>query len=119
MTLRECASWLFEVHVKEHEVTSSEAEAIVKRLAVSSSSSFSIAQAEIMRKDSGGRLPLHRVAFRARGRYARDVFTAVFNAYPSIRRGQRRRESSGGFRSTLWRGIWAMLISALRPFSCC
>jgi hypothetical protein len=63
-----------------YEVSPSEVEA-VKRLFASLSKAD--AEAEAKKENVLGLLPLHMVARFAEGRYAKELFTAVFNAYPS------------------------------------
>jgi ankyrin repeat protein len=78
MSLIQCAPWLF--NLGYHEVSLSDAEAVKGLFA---SLSQADAKAELTKKsDEDGSLPLHRLAYRAHGRYLIEIFTAIFNAYP-------------------------------------
>jgi hypothetical protein len=91
MLLKKCAPWLWQ---GAHEVTSSEASA-VQRFFSSDNHSLSKKEKkkEAKEKDEYGYLPLHNVAWLAKGKYARSVFRSIFNAYPSAA----EEKSSGGY----------------------
>jgi CHAD domain-containing protein len=87
MALKECAPWIFarddyeaDGDCVDHEVSLSEAEAVQSLFASDLLLSKAEKEKELKKKDTNGDLPLHKVAERAKGRYAIEVFTTIFNA---------------------------------------